>query len=88
MLTPTLESGWIKIIELGIGLRVLKMEGVVTNVKMKIQGNKKRWKLQREKLEKYVSQTSLEIDLVQNYWKIKEKFRKKDQEESFHYQDS
>ena len=42
MLTPTLESGWIKIIELGIGLRVLKMEGVVTNVKMKIQGNKKR----------------------------------------------
>ena len=77
MLTPTLESGWIKIIELGIGLRVLKMEGVVTNVKMKIQGNKKRWKLQREKLEKYVSQTSLEIDLVQNYWKIKEKFRKK-----------
>ena len=38
MLTLTLESGWIKIIELGIGLRVLTMVGVGTNVKMKNSG--------------------------------------------------
>ena len=53
-------------------------------LKWKIQGNKKKMKITAG--EKYVSQTSL--DLMQNYWKIQEKFQKKTGKKVFQYQDS